>query len=468
MREIKRLIQEIDRGVALRKNLPAYREMLADTYVNYAAVELTFSAYLLWETATETADEREEAWQACYEEVMRLLAETADAVDGAGEQIPSLVARAGRIREEITTQMDVYTSYTDRLINYSYVLGRLPVRFAKEQDFLEHVKSLDEEELLRRLLGFVHGQGDAGVQKERLQVLAGLLPVQMTKNKWLEKIERTLTLYKGGDRASLDTFVYMIRSAAMLHQPQQDTKSASRMGTCVRRLQQTDFDSLNEADYDRLQEELDAVSKEVLEITDLYYSLQKVVNGIYAVLLAVRHGEGASGIGTKCTKIWRETAGGTCREESLIPLEGRIEAYVERSSYLEAVLFEIRSSYREILDELGLTHAFEDFAAIANLLSDSLFIDLEQTKEEGVLEDGEWRRISDGLLEELSECLSSLSKPVKRAVMAAVLEKLPSEFQSADEIAAYIRTNLFGCRNLAEKAAVLVELGEWMEDEVPV
>ena len=148
MREIKRLIQEIDRGVALRKNLPAYREMLADTYVNYAAVELTFSAYLLWETATETADEREEAWQACYEEVMRLLAETADAVDGAGEQIPSLVARAGRIREEITTQMDVYTSYTDRLINYSYVLGRLPVRFAKEQDFLEHVKSLDEEELL--------------------------------------------------------------------------------------------------------------------------------------------------------------------------------------------------------------------------------------------------------------------------------------------------------------------------------
>lgn len=468
MREIKRLIQEIDRGTALRKNLPAYREMLADTYVNYAAVELTFSSYLLWETVSETAYEPEQNERICCEKVMQLLKDAADAVDGAGEQIPSLVARAGKIRDEITSVMDVYTSYTDKLLNYSYVLGRLPFRFKNEQDFLENVKSLDEEELLKRLLVFVHGQGDMSVQKERLQILAGLLPVQMTKNKWLEKIEHTLTLYKGGDRASLDMFVYMIRSSAMLHQPGQAENFHSGVESCVHRLQQTDFDSIDKADYDSLQGEVEAVSKEVLEITDLYYSLQKVVNGIYAVLLAVQHADGRSDIRKKCVKIWRETAGGICREESLVPLEGKLEEYVEKSSYLEAVLFEIRTSYGEILEELGIAHVFGDFSVIANLLSDSLFIDLEQTTQEEELSDSEWRRISDGLLKELSEGLSSHSKLVKRAVMAAVLEKLPSEFQSVDEIAAYIRTNLFGCRNLAEKAAVLVELGEWMEDELPV
>ena len=65
---------------------------------------------------------------------------------------------------------------------------------------------------------------------------------------------------------------------------------------------------------------------------------------------------------------------------------------------------------------------------------------------------------------ELSDFLSTLSKPLKKAVMAEVLEKLPVEFTNAGEIEAYIRTNLFGCQNEAEKKAAMIELREWMDE----
>ena len=68
------------------------------------------------------------------------------------------------------------------------------------------------------------------------------------------------------------------------------------------------------------------------------------------------------------------------------------------------------------------------------------------------------------LTAELSDHLSTLSKPLKKAVMAAVLEKLPVDFSSAGEIETYIRTNLYGCQNPAEKKAALMELREWMDE----
>ena len=55
---------------------------------------------------------------------------------------------------------------------------------------------------------------------------------------------------------------------------------------------------------------------------------------------------------------------------------------VEKSSHLESILYEIRSSYKKELMETGLAGQFHDFVLVANLLSDSLFIDLSVSGEE--------------------------------------------------------------------------------------
>ena len=56
MNQIRKIIKDLDKGVAPRKNLPIYANYLADTYLNYASIELVFSAYMLVETCQEGID----------------------------------------------------------------------------------------------------------------------------------------------------------------------------------------------------------------------------------------------------------------------------------------------------------------------------------------------------------------------------------------------------------------------------
>ena len=68
-------------------------------------------------------------------------------------------------------------------------------------------------------------------------------------------------------------------------------------------------------------------------------------------------------------------------------------------------------------------------------------------------------------IKKMDQKLTQVSKPVKRAIMGEVLEKLPMVFKSQDEVMETIRTRLFGCRDLAEQAVVVDLLNDWMRQE---
>jgi hypothetical protein len=163
-------------------------------------------------------------------------------------------------------------------------------------------------------------------------------------------------------------------------------------------------------------------------------------------------------------KILRAVAQGERREEDLVPLEGKIETYVEKSSYLEAVLFEIKASYPDLLEELGLRQQIEDCAVIAKLLSDSLFVDIDESQDVQTADERAVKKISAELEKELADKFSVLKRPVKKAVMASILEKLPLDFTTTAEIENYIRTNLFGCQDSSERAAAICELEDLMSE----
>ena len=58
-----------------------------------------------------------------------------------------------------------------------------------------------------------------------------------------------------------------------------------------------------------------------------------------------------------------------------------------------------------------------------------------------------------------------LSRPLKRAVTSQLLEKMPLMFSNMQELEEYIRVNLFGCQDRAEKAVVMLLLQELMQEE---
>ncbi len=460
MNNVRKLVRDLDRGVNLEKNLLQYAEILGDTYLGYAAVELTFSFCILVESVPEYAKISPEE-KAVYEEVRELVKRV---VEEDRESCPALIEEAKGIREKITAIMEVFTSYTDRMICYDYVLKRMELRFSSNPEALREIESMKEDDFVSRYVAYVAGAGDKSVVRDRLQQMMGDIPVRMTKNKFLERVAQTFTLYRDSDRASLDSFVYMIRSAAMLQKPDESVLHDRSISDFLERLADTDLTALDEEAYQKLCGEMEEIAERIKFTTDFYYTLQRVVNRVYAVCLARLHGPESS-VYLDCLAVLRRAAAGEEWEDGMERLEGRIEQYVERSSYLEAALWEVRSSCASTLKELGLYEDFEDYAVLANLLSDSLFIDLEKAGGDGKVDAALIEQVSREVEEELSNLLTSLSKPLRRAVMAAVLEKLPVTFQNTQEIEAYVRTNLFGCQDFSEKGVVLLELEDQMRED---
>jgi len=102
---------------------------------------------------------------------------------------------------------------------------------------------------------------------------------------------------------------------------------------------------------------------------------------------------------------------------------------------------------------------------VAKLLSDSLFIDLEKVEEENIADADYVKEQTEKLLDELSVKLSEVSRPVKRAIMGQIIEKLPMMFQKSEEVLEYIQINLFGCQDKAEKCIVMSMLWDLMQEE---
>ncbi|MCH5264375.1 MAG: hypothetical protein J1F02_00635 [Lachnospiraceae bacterium] len=458
---MKQLIQDIHKGKNLEKNLAAYKEQAVRIYSNYTMLELTFSAYVLVEGLQEEQQNLAVQEASMVEPVLQALRELGEGARSCGD----IQQDMERLRRDIAERMDFFTAYTDRLICYEYVLNRMELKYLPEKELNKELSAFDEEEYFKALMLYLFQSEDQSVIRDKIHTVVGQIPVHMTKNKLFEKIGEAISLHKGGSRQELETFLYMMKTSAMIYEPAYETGGYPAFEEPVRRLEQADYTALTEEQYKELVTLLGQAGKAIHELTDFYYSLQKVVNCIYAMCLMLPYSSEESRLVKAGKAIWCCLARREYREEMLIPLEGRIEEYVGQSSYLESVLFEIKASYKEELKKFGLTGFFSDAAVTANLLSDSLFIDLELAAEEEPVEEAYLRKKQEELFDELSRKFSGVSRPVKRAIMGKLLEKLPMFPANTGEMEEYIRINLFGCQDKAEKCIVLMILWDIMQEE---
>ena len=158
----------------------------------------------------------------------------------------------------------------------------------------------------------------------------GMIPVHMTKQRLMGKIQDTGSLYIGGDMASLDNFIYMIRSAAMIQKAGTETEEDA-IADLLKELQNTDFAGLTKESFEAMSKELEKAGEYILHVTDFYYQLQKVVNAMYALSLANCHKREESALYEHCRGILMEVANGSLNAEGVVKLEGKIETYVEQS-----------------------------------------------------------------------------------------------------------------------------------------
>lgn len=457
---MKKLIHDIHKGKNIKENLRHYSDLAIRTYVDYGTLEMTFSAYTLLEEEVD-----EDSYSKEKQESVKRVKKALETLGGQDCDYTALMEEMKSFREEITGKMDLLTAYTDRMICYEYVLNRMELRYLPEKELADKLAMFQEDEYMKMLQAYLFGSKDEKVTLDKLRLVMGQIPVHMTKGKLFERIGEALTLYQDGDQSALDSFLYMIRTSAMLYEPERYVGQYPELEREIAELEQADYENLTREQYEKLAALLESGAKEIHEITDFYYSVQNVVNGIYALCIILPYSEKKSRIAKAGREIWSHLAVGDLKEEMLMPLEGCIEECVEKSSYLESVLYEIRSSYKADLEQTGLTELFRDFVLVSNLLSDSLFIELSVEEEEKKADSSYVHRCTNELLDELSEKFNQVSRPVKRAIMGQILEKLPMPFQNVEEVQEYIRVNLMGCQDKAEKCVVLMMLADLMQEE---
>lgn len=359
------------------------------------------------------------------------------------------VEELDRLRGQIKDRTEVLTAYSDCFHIYEYVLNRLERRFVKMPASTYTPRRIAGE--LTYLLAGIEQSGD---RNNRLREILFHLPVRLTRQKFYSMVTERFTVYAGLNRDSVEDFLYMLKTSAMVRLPD-NMEEEKELYQVLTLLRSADYRSLDKEGFDSCQGEFSAAVRLLTEKIDFYVAVQEMVNELYMLKLTenkklVEAGE-ESAFRAGLTKLLTASETGEDlsdqeKEEILVKMEGIQEA-------VENVVMSGNPKTDPVLRKLD------------KLVSGSAFMSLEEKEISGEVADNEWMEQQARIFcQELDGLLSGLPKPVARAVMATVLSNLPVMFKDSLEIEEYICASLESCTDLAEREACLELLEQELMD----
>ena len=211
-KNLKVLNREIREGKNPEQNLPAFFGELAGVYCRYARLELALQYPAFYEAIKDgdivLYDGDEELAGAVNALIPELFQKEFD-----GERMEKALLLADTLRSRATRKMEVITAYTDRFLMREYILNRLEYRYKEIPEYE------GDDENAREILLRIFEDGDNAAINEKIRMMLAQLPIRMTKNKFFTFLEDSFDNYKGQDRETVESYLYMVRSAAGIYRP---------------------------------------------------------------------------------------------------------------------------------------------------------------------------------------------------------------------------------------------------------
>ncbi|SFR91154.1 hypothetical protein [Anaeromicropila populeti] len=462
---LKHVIKDINNGKNLEENLPLYFNSLFGKYYEQSILNVAMEYYtVLQQQADGLFNGTEEKRTVDFMNgIVNLLFVQCATVDKYQEAALQLEMH----RAEVIRKMEVLTAYIDQVLLYEYVLNRL------EKKYVEQVPEVNEEIFVQKLVQYIFGTKENFIINERIKETIGQLPVRMARSKYYELLKNSLTLYKGADKSSVKTYLYMLRTSANLYKPEGMEQYFTEIGEMVSKFHQVDYDTLSKEEHKQLSETVIKAADMLKAMMEEYVCLQTLLNDLYVYVLAYPYGDFAENDKTGiCRDIIKEAAEymqGEAVEESesieekLVQLEGLQETLLEDIVVLEGILPVIGESYGSLLQGMMLEHQYKSLERVQQLMSTSLFMEFTEEAEE-TADEAYISEVTNELIEELT--LLFKSRPIRfiRAVIANTIDKMPVFFNSADEVTEYIQNSLQLCNDVSEKQAAIEILNEIIEE----
>ena len=309
---------------------------------------------------------------------------------------------------------------------------------------------------------YVFNDKDKVVINSKIQLITSQLPVRMTKNKFYDILSASLGIYTGSDVVSVNDFIQMIRTTAMIELPEGYDTEYPNIYTLIQELKNIDYSSIDRAEFINIASRLEDMATYINDIVTNYLQLVEIVNDVYSILLAQPYYNSTK----DSSEIARQIIAGVDSffekednksvnvDDLLVDLEGKQEEIYEDFLMYEGLLFDIRMEHEAMIKALMLENQFSALYLIEKLLSSSLFIDLHEDKKVNAIADNSYIMCArDELIEDFGQLFKENSKLINRSIMAIVISVLPVFFNSQQEIKDYIDYSLSHCNNQGELMA---------------
>lgn len=461
------MINEIVRNENLEINLPTFCAAVSSRYYEKALLQLTMNYFTLYEVVRDKENPQVTSGKKIMNSVHSILGNTYLSkydVKSTEQALKKLEA----LRNEIIGKMQVLTTYTDILQVYEYVLNRVELRFET------NLPDYDETEITKEIMAYIFDSKDNVVVNGKIKEILEQLPIRMTKAKFFEQISNSLSLYKGSDKESLESFLYIIRTSALLYRPEGIENSYSTLSKIVKDLEKADYRTMQLKEYCKLSEKLSNGASYIQNLSDILVALIEIINHLYALLLAMPYAMDVDAqIEAVCSQILQATHERFKENdfeshldevmEKFVEIEGKQENISYELNQFESHLTQINENHRKIIESLMLQSQWNGINISQKLLSASYFVDLEEKKENGVVDEEFLDRETRQLLTELTNLFAECSQSVKRGIMANTLSKLPVFFHNSTEVSQYIFNSLSACAEESEKVASIQLIRQIME-----
>ena len=325
----------------------------------------------------------------------------------------------------------------------------------------------------QEVMNFIFGSNDNVTINDNLRVVLGQLPMRMTRSHYFDLIKNCISVYKGSEIESLEGFLYMFRTSAMLYKRPAQEQYFTEFAGVLQELMEADYEHMDRTLYELYAEKVRVSASKLNDLSDLYMQIGQIINGVYTLVVTEPYcvdeekmtvvDDMIRGINAlfleKEIDLWQREDLLTEEDrlnwlaEKLPAVEGQQEKLYQSVNIAEAALDELLEGRAEEIEAAGLSDAFIKLHHLSQLNSSSVFAPLESQESAGIVTAEIAEQETEKLLSELKELFQGRSRMFRRAIMAATVEKLPTFFKSAQEIADYMMNALNQCDDEAEKYA---------------
>ncbi|MBO4476955.1 MAG: hypothetical protein J5757_01365 [Lachnospiraceae bacterium] len=360
------------------------------------------------------------------------------------------------LRDRLKKHMDCLMVYNDRYSIYAKVISSLRAQFEE----VTPDPAFDTEEFAEQVVNQLVKEKDNASLKTLMMEIISELPVRMTRIKFYEHISDGLSVYIGSDRSSLDDFLYTVRNAAGLYEPEGMQEFFPELAEYLKKFEDLDYAHISADDYATAAYTINECFSYLSMLIDLINVLATITNELLVIAMSKAEEDSESSVVSR--EILQKVMEAFCFEENVELIETLMDRLVMLEGVQEPLLeemYEIEGSIDNLLHSNSYTEASEKKEEIlrlrnlCELLSVNNYSDLNrEDKPQGVCEKTDVAVEFAKLQNELDVRLRGVEKVVARAIMSRVLGYLPSNFSNVKNLKEYIIASLNGCSDPKERA----------------